>query len=480
MRAAAAGLLAMGAILAWFVFVDGPPWAANEPVSWNKLKAENLSELDGVWRSRGYGWLVEIEDGSARFYDETPNLCVPDIEDRDEDDLIDKLEVSTDGRMLRAAIDDPAYLHTFDKIDALPRSCRTDPDTAPRAVFDAFVEIFSTHYAFFDERNIEWSAMVRASRSKLARDPSDTGLLEVVGGMVSKFDDAHVSLEAEKNGRTVVRDAGEGRTGQHVAAQAARQNIGVKKMQRRWERRYWERDVFGILLDGYGTSAANDKIAYGLIGDDVGYMAIRSMEGFTYGEDDVDKDIRALDRAMNRAMGRFRNVRAIIVDISINDGGYDEVARVLAGRFAAKRTLGYYKYAGDAGAEKPQGIYIEPSKGRRFTGPVYLVTSDASVSAAEIFTMSMRALPNVTHVGEATRGALSDILSKPLPNGWAVNLSNEIYLDAERKRWEGIGIPPQVPVGIFSAADVTVGHVEAVRAIVEAIRRGAPFELARR
>ena len=475
MRAAATGLLATGAILAWFVFVGGSPWAANERDSWNKPVAENLSQLNGVWRSRGYGWLVEIEDGSARFYDETPSLCVPDVEDRDEDDLSDKLEVSADGRMLRAAIDDPAYLNIFDKIDALPRSCRSDPDTAPRAVFDAFVEIFSTHYAFFDVRNIEWSAMVRASRSKLARDPSDTELLKVVGGMVSRFDDAHVSLKAGNNGRTVVRSANASRTGRHVAAQAARENIGIKKMRRRWERRYWERDVFGILLDGNGTSTANDKIAYGLIGDDVGYMAIRSMERFTNGEGDADKDTKALDRAMNRAMGRFRNVKAVILDISINDGGYDEVARALAGRFAAERTLGYYKYAGDAGTEKPQGIYIEPSKGRRFTGPVYLVTSNASVSAAEVFTMSMRALPNVTHLGQATRGALSNILSKPLPNGWSVNLSNEIYLDAQRKRWEGTGIPPQVPVEIFSAEDVTVGHVEAVQAIVEAVRRGAPI-----
>ena len=480
MKAAATSLLALSAILTGFMLVDRPPSAASDRISWNKLVAENLSELDGVWRSRGYGWLVEIENGNARFYDETPSICVPDVEDRDEDDLIDKLQVSSDGRMLRAAIDDPAYLHTFDKIDTLPSSCGNAPDTAPRAVFDAFVEMFSTHYAFFDERNIEWPAMVRAWRSKLTRDPSGNELLEVFGGMVSRFDDTHVSLKAVNNGRTVVRGRNTGRTGARIATQAARENIAIKKMWRRWQRRYWERDVFGILLDGSGASAANDKIAYGLIGDGIGYMAIRSMEGFANGDGGAGTDIKALDRAMKRAMGRFRDVKAIILDISINDGGYDEVARALAGRFAAKRTLGYYKYAGDAGAEKPQAIYIEPSQGRRFTGPVYLVTSNASVSAAEIFTMSMRALPNVTHVGEATRGSLSNILSKPLPNGWSVNLSNEIYLDAQRKRWEGTGIPPQVPIEIFSAADVTVGHVEAIRAIVGAIKRGAPIKLTRR
>ena len=78
------------------------------------------------------------------------------------------------------------------------------------------------------------------------------------------------------------------------------------------------------------------------------------------------------------------------------------VARALAGRFASERVVGYSKYAGDADEATPQAIFIEPSKGRRYTGPVYLLTSDYTLSAAEVFTMAMRELPNVTHVGQAT------------------------------------------------------------------------------
>jgi C-terminal processing protease CtpA/Prc len=83
----------------------------------------------------------------------------------------------------------------------------------------------------------------------------------------------------------------------------------------------------------------------------------------------------------------------------------------------------------------------------------------------------------VTHVGQTTRGTLSDVLSKPLPNGWSLNLSNEIYIDADGRRWEGVGIPPQIALDVFSAQDPTKGHVEAVRAIVAAIRSGTPISL---
>lgn len=52
--------------------------------------------------------------------------------------------------------------------------------------------------------------------------------------------------------------------------------------------------------------------------------------------------------------------------------------------------------------------------------PVFVLTSDVTVSAAGTLLLSLRALPNVTHLGATTRGALSDVLTKPLLNGWEV------------------------------------------------------------
>ncbi len=98
------------------------------------------------------------------------------------------------------------------------------------------------------------------------------------------------------------------------------------------------------------------------------------------------------------------------------------------------------------------------------------MTSGVTVSAAEIFALCLRALGNVTHVGQATRGSLSDNLWKRLPNGWSLSLSNEVYADADGRRWEGKGIPPQVRLEVSTAQETTAGQVKVVRAVAEMAR----------
>ena len=151
----------------------------------------------------------------------------------------------------------------------------------------------------------------------------------------------------------------------------------------------------------------------------------------------ADYSHASLELALDRAMTLFEGVKAVIVDVSMNDGGHDTIARSIASRFVAEPTIAYSKYAGDSATEKPQPIYILPSGKHRFTGPVYLMTSHATLSAGEVFVLAMRSLPNVIQIGEATNGSFSDALSKPLPNGWMLSLSNEIYLDSTGAGWEG-------------------------------------------
>jgi carboxyl-terminal processing protease len=167
----------------------------------------------------------------------------------------------------------------------------------------------------------------------------------------------------------------------------------------------------------------------------------------------------------------FAGARAVIVDVSRNDGGLDSFARLIARRFAAEPTVAYSKYAGDFEGDRPQSIVLRPPDRPRYVGPVYLITGAATVSAAEIFTMSMRALPNVVHLGETTDGSLSDELWKTLPNGWTLSLSNEVYLDSDGVLWEGRGIPPEIPLAISDESDVTEEEEQSVRDLVDFIEK---------
>ncbi|MEL7416222.1 MAG: S41 family peptidase, partial [Pseudomonadota bacterium] len=110
----------------------------------------------------------------------------------------------------------------------------------------------------------------------------------------------------------------------------------------------------------------------------------------------------------------------------------------------------------------------------RFSGPVHLLTSDLTISAAEIATMALRALPQTVHHGSATNGSLSDILEKRLPNRWTLELSNEVYLDHTGAHWEGPGIPPDQPIEMFDLSTLDGDHSAAVRTVLDHIRAAAP------
>ena len=171
---------------------------------------------------------------------------------------------------------------------------------------------------------------------------------------------------------------------------------------------------------------------------------------------------------MINAVRLFRNAKAVIVDVSLNDGGRDAIARRLAGFFASARTVGYSKRPGDAKKEQPyQAIPIDPSKAARYTGPIYLVAGPKTLSAAEVFVLAMRALANVTQIGETTDGSLSDELLKPLSNGWILSLSNEVYLDSNRVSWEGLGIPPEIAVRIKYHSHASKREVLAARRVID-------------
>jgi hypothetical protein len=111
--------------------------------------------------------------------------------------------------------------------------------------------------------------------------------------------------------------------------------------------------------------------------------------------------------------------RAVILDISNNDGGFDSVAQHIAGRFAERPALAYRKIAFGA-KDGAAGLRGHTVTARTPLGPVFLLTSDITLSAGEVLALYMRALPNVRHVGETTRGAFSDTTNKPLPNGWTL------------------------------------------------------------
>jgi carboxyl-terminal processing protease len=146
----------------------------------------------------------------------------------------------------------------------------------------------------------------------------------------------------------------------------------------------------------------------------------------------------------------LKDCDGIVVDMRFNHGGFDPAAQIIASRFADQKRVAFYKQAINGKGRTPQQtIYIQPAEKYTFTKPVVLLTSESTISAAEIFTFFMMPLPHVTRMGEPTQGVHSDVLVKALPNGWMVGLSNEIYTASDGKVYEGLGIPVDIQTPVY-------------------------------
>ena len=210
----------------------------------------------------------------------------------------------------------------------------------------------------------------------------------------------------------------------------------------------------GLLRRSYLHSevhrAGNDKLFYGMLDEDIGYLSILTMTKFAAEQED---EREVLAEAMDQILLEFNDANALIIDVRLNSGGHDSNALLIASRFADQQRLVFSRQTRQGDGYTPLHEFrVEPRGERQFTRPVVVLTSGATLSAGEIFVMCMRAFPHVTVVGEATAGAHSNMLEKSLPNGWRFGLSNEVLFAHDGQVYEEVGIPPDVEVEVSSKA----------------------------
>lgn len=442
--------------LALCLFLAG---AASTPVSAARwiAPAEAGHRIDGVWRAQGYGHVLVLEEGRPTLYHVAGPWCYRDHGAEAGRDETYRL-VSVEGRdriAFASAPDQTRYV--FDRIAVLPSGCRVARRWTPAEIGRLVAATFADLYPGFGRRGRTPQALT-AALATLPAGADETMLYDRLTTSLDALDDAHVGFSATIEGTERTFESGEAPTILAARADAA---IGADpaSRERTWSQRY--RDGIVALLEGGGHHVANRRILWGTIGG-IGYINIVTMGDFA--TDAPPDDTAALDKVLDEALAVFQELPGVVVDVTDNRGGYDAIGLRIAARFAARRVPAFTKRA--VGATVPfQAFHIEPSPGVRYTGPVTLLTSDITVSAAETFTLAMRALPNVRHVGARTRGALSDQLVKPLPNGWSLTLPAEVYRDPTGRSDEGSGITPVTAIAPFAPS-----HAAALKLLVTEMR----------
>ena len=421
--------------------------------------------LDGVWRSRGYGYVVQFQAGKPRLFHAVDGVCYADPRPEADPDgiLAVSRAIGPDTLAFSSGPADTAYV--FDRLPALPKACGAKVAWTPRRIAAVTAQTFQAFYPSSQARHIDWSARARIADKAAGKAANDAALYDVLAGLIDGLDDPHVGLQATLGDDE--RDFESGQAATLIKVRTQSKDADPAASEKAWLQAY-KRGVLDGVLKGKGHQVANNRVIWGRVGE-VGYLNVVTMGAFD--KDGAPDDPAALDKALDEALAAFAGAKAVIVDVSNNRGGFDTISLRLAGRFADRARLAWSKNAAGAADVVPQAFHVQPTGARRYTGPVYLVTSDVTVSAGETFTLAMRALPNVVQVGERTRGGLSDQLNKPLPNGWLLTLPAEIYRDPRGERFEAVGISPDVARPVFSG-DLAEGHARMVRGLMDEIEKG--------
>ena len=428
--------------------------------------AQTVDPTQGVWRSRGHGYIVRIDADGTRLFHTVGAACYADPRPQADPDGMLAVRRLAGPDILATSSGPAGAAYLFDRLPALPAACLAKTTWTPRKITALAADTFAAFYPSTSQRHVDWTARARIADKAAAKATNGAALFDALNGLMVGLDDPHVGLRATLGDD--VRDVESGEAATLIRVRADSREADPAASEKAWVQTY-RRGVLDGVLKGRGHQAANNQVIWGRVGE-VGYLNIVTLGGFD--KDAAPGDPAALDAALDDALEAFAGAKAVIVDVSNSRGGQDAIGLRIAGRFADRSRLAWSQNAVGTDTVTPQAFHVEPARGRRYLGPVYLVTSDVTVGAGETFTLAMRALPNVVHVGERTRGGLSDPLNKPLPNGWILILPAEIYRDPQGARYEAVGISPDAPRAVF-AGDLAEGHARMIRALMDEIERGA-------
>ncbi len=226
-----------------------------------------------------------------------------------------------------------------------------------------------------------------------------------------------------------------------------------------------------ILLNTEGAQLSEDEVLkeleelnFGLdvvkTSENVGYLKIHQFHGVDFsGRDYVSPKIAQKTReAFDKAIDTMRGSDAIIIDMRENGGGSPYTVQFFSSYFLQEQiplnTIRSREKDKESIQEFNTLSYEElPKSKRMLEAPLYILTSEATFSAAEEFTYDMRALGRGESIGETTGGGANPAHLKPLNNeGIYIAIPDEEAINPYTKtNWEGSGISPTHPVSADQA-----------------------------
>ncbi len=377
-------------------------------MQWILIQALQMAVLPaGVWQSSGYGYVLNVDEKRVQIFEVSKAGCV-----EGEKYSREAFEGLYGSYVEGLGLDRFPTRDALRQLKTLPDACRKRLKAKdPLLNFNVYAATMEEQYPFFETRKVDWKASVAAARTRVNQGDD---LFDVLSAMVKQVGDGHLTLEAGKR------------------------SLDIEKADWKALRTSLRESLQDVKLAG------NRRLLYKKLAEDVGYLAVLAEGGWAEGlteDSPVAQHLKPAREAMNQVLRELRGVKAMVLDLRVNSGGYDAVAMEIASRFAKDRQVVFRKHAtGEADYE----VTITPSTEERFDGPVAVLIGENTVSAGETLALVMSALPGAMLIGQPTRGELSDAIPKRLPNGWGFTVSIESILTKDGTLVEAKGVQPGV------------------------------------
>lgn len=395
------------------------------------------SSATAIWITEGYGYVFDLTNPAKPLvYDTTDKYCLLNHFLTD--------EAHKDG----VVIDEKAKQLDFDKLfplsviklDVLPKACISHKLKGfqsngyvfnSREVLGVVLDSFSYHYAFTEEKELNWSTLKLRWLKRIDKNTTRVELHQIIDEFLEYMRDGHAILIDDALNRlshhSPRKSTSEKRLKEYLAANSEFSDISQVY---RYIYRQWIKNV-----ESYFSTS---KPAQYLAGN---YLIAKLKGGGSYFR--VESfDEHETQEVMQQVTPYFNRSKGVIIDLRDSSGGSDLVAlKIMSYLIDKPIRIGTKSFKVPMGMSEHKDILVSPANVKPFVGKIVVITSHLTPSAAELFLIALKARDNVTFIGENSYGAISDALIKALPNGWGITLSNEFYTDSEGQSYEFVGIP---------------------------------------
>jgi len=150
-----------------------------------------------------------------------------------------------------------------------------------------------------------------------------------------------------------------------------------------------------------------------------------------------------------------RQAPGVVLDLRENPGGYVVACRLAVGEFFTRRVATGQFIQRNGTVKEGHNLSLFSA---RYPGKVVILTSEATGSAAEIFTHVLQYHRRATVVGRRTAGAVIVSHNYRLPGDGTLQVPVQDYRALDGRRLEGRGVQPDITVGPAALADVRAGR----------------------